>query len=62
MKVDIEKLLYKKPELNIGLSSLYRVHNSEGMSGDDGGDMPLDPDDPVTPITDSTGTGGGGRD
>lgn len=53
-RLDIEKLIYKKPNLNLGLDSLYRVHNGEII-------VEPEPDPQTTEDPDnknSTGTGG----
>ena len=50
-KIEIEKVLYKKPELNLGLNSLYRVHNDEII-------IETDPSATIKPDGGSNGTGG----
>ena len=61
-KIEIEKLLYRKPELNLGLNSLYKVHYGVGPAGDEGNEtgITIEPSATETPNSLSNGTGAEG--
>ena len=61
-KVNIEDLVYKKPDLYFGLNLLGKVRYGADPVGNDDGEeeeLPMNPNDPDNPIFTAPGDGSG---
>lgn len=59
-KVNIENLIYKKPDLNFELGLLGRVHYEPGIDDGEGEEeLPLEPTNPDNPKIPNPGDGSG---